>query len=62
MWHGIFDMWWEVNILVKFQLPTSHVDTKLLSDRVDTCSTSATWSYKQQDLEEEDELINQSVT
>ena len=43
-----------------------HADTHLLSDRGDTCSTLATWSYKQQDLEEKDhlmnELINESLT
>ena len=39
----------------------SYADTHLLSDRGDTCSTSATWSYRQQDLEEKDDLINQSV-
>ena len=33
----------------------------LLSAKGDTCSTSATWSYRQQDLEEKDDLLNQSV-
>ena len=33
----------------------------LLSDRGDTCSTSATWSYRQQDLEEKDESVSESV-
>ena len=32
-----------------------------LSDRGDTYSTSATWSYRQQDLEEKDGSINQSL-
>ena len=40
---------------------SSHADTHLLSDRGDTCSTSATWSYRQQDLEENDQRMNESV-
>ena len=35
-----------------------HADTHLLSDRGDTYSTSATWLYRQQDLEEKCDLIN----
>ena len=38
-----------------------HADTHLLSDRGDTCSTSATWSYRKQDLEEKDQSMNESV-
>ena len=41
---------------------SSHADTHLLSDCGDTCSTSATWLYRQQDLEGKNDLINQSVT
>ena len=40
---------------------SSHWDTHLLSDRGVTCSTSATWSYRQQDLEEKDDRLNKSV-
>ena len=39
----------------------SHADTQLLSDRGDTCSTSGTWSYSQQDLEEKDDSVNESM-
>ena len=39
---------------------SSYADTHLLSDRGDTCSTSATWSYRQHYLEEKDESISQS--
>ena len=31
----------------KFQVPSSHADTNLLNDTGDTCSSSATWSYRQ---------------
>ena len=34
---------WEVNIPSKFQVPSSHADTQLLSDKGDTCSTLSTW-------------------
>ena len=40
---------------------SSDADTHLWSDRGNTCSTSTTWSYKQQDLEEEDQQMNESV-
>ena len=40
---------------------SSHANTNLLSDIVDTWSTSATWSYRQHDLEEKGDLMNQSV-
>ena len=40
-------------------LGESHEDTHLLCDRGDTCSTSATWSYRQQDLEEKDQRMNE---
>ena len=40
---------------------SSHPDTHLLSDRGDTCATSAIWLYRQQDLEEKDQSVNQSV-
>ena len=40
---------------------SSQTDTHLFSDRVDTCSTSATSSHRQQDLEEKDDLSNLSV-
>ena len=33
----------------------------LLSDRGDTCSTSATWLYVQQDLEEKVQSVSESV-
>ena len=33
----------------------------LLSDRGDTCSTSATWLYIQQDLEEKVQSVSESV-
>ena len=54
-------MWWEVNILKTFQVPSSHADTHMLSDRDDTYSTSATWSYRQQYLEEKGDSMNESV-
>ena len=38
--------------MVGLWVPSSHADTHLLSDRGDTCSTSATWLYIQPDLEE----------
>ena len=44
-----------------FSVPSSHADTHLVSDRGDTCSASATCSYRQQDLEEKDDAINQSL-
>ena len=37
---------------------SSYADTDFLSDRGDTCSTSATWSYRQKDLEEKADLMN----
>ena len=40
---------------------SAHADTHLLSDRGDTCLTSLIKSYRQHDLEEKDELINESV-
>ena len=44
----------------------SHADIYLLSDRVDTCLTSAIWLYRQQEFEGRDhsmkELMNQSMT
>ena len=38
----------------------SHADTHPLRDRGDTCSTSATWSYRPPDLEEK--RINQWIS
>ena len=35
-------------MLSTFQVRSSHADTQLWSDRGDTCSTSATWLYRQQ--------------
>ena len=56
------DTWWKVNILTKFQVPSFHADTHLSSDRGDTCSTFETGSYKQQDWEEKDHLVTESVS
>ena len=39
-----------------------HAYTHLLSDRGDTCSTLATWLYKQQDLEEKDQWVSYLMT
>ena len=39
-----------------------HANTHLVSDRGDTCSTSATWLYRQQDLEEKDPSVNEFIT
>ena len=39
----------------------SYADTHLLRDRGDTCSTSATWLYRQQDLEEKDDWMTELV-
>ena len=39
----------------QFSVCSSHADTHLLSERCDTCSTLATWLYRQQDLEKKDE-------
>ena len=41
---------------------SSYADTHLLSDKGETCSSSATWSYRQHDLEEKDESISQLLT
>ena len=53
MWHVIHDTWWEVNILSKFQVPSSVAH--LLNDRGDTCPTPSTWLYRRQDWEEKDQ-------
>ena len=47
---------------IQFSVPNSHADTHLLSDGGDTCSTSVTWSYKLQDLEEKGDSMNQLMT
>ena len=47
------DTWWEMNILLKLQVPSSHVDTQLLSDRGETCSIQLP-GY----LEEKDDRIS----
>ena len=52
------DTWWEVSILSKFLVPSSDADTHLLEDGGDTYSTTATWSYGQQDLEEKVDSAN----
>ena len=53
--------WWEVKILSKLQVPSFHAYTHILSDRGDTCSTSATLSHRQQDLEEKDEIVTKLI-
>ena len=42
---------------LKVLVPSSYAQTHLLSDKSDTCSTSAAWSYRQQDLEEKDDFL-----
>ena len=41
---------------------SSYADTQLLSDRGDTCSTSAGWSYRRPELEEKEDLLNQLIS
>ena len=52
-WHVKRYMWWEVNIRLKFQVPSSQADTHFLFYR------DGTWLHRQQDLEENDEQINE---
>ena len=45
-----------------FSVPSPHADKHLLSDRGDTSSTSSTWLFRQQDLEEKDESVNEVIS
>ena len=54
----VAEMNWKRSGQVFKFLCSSQADTHLLSDKGDTCSTSATLSYRQRELEEKDEKIN----